>query len=112
MKNYQILILSFLIVYVHNTCLTDKDINAPSDCHSRELSPQEEKEKNKYCCYCHSVREGEESKECLSITGDEYNNIAKTIERIELFFGTTVKSLDCQSTILQIGFLSLLFLFL
>jgi len=111
MKIYQILICAILIFYVQNTCLTDSGINKASDCHSRELSP-DEKQSNKYCCYLYTSRNGVEGKECMTASIDDYNNIDSVISTIEGLFSVTVKSFDCKSAYLQIGLLSLLFFLL
>ena len=108
MKIYQILICAILIFYVQNTCQVDSGINKASDCHSRELSPDEQK-RNKYCCYLYYTHNGEEGKECVTASIDEYNNIDSTITTYQGFFSITVKSFDCKSAYLQIGLLSLLF---
>ena len=71
-----------------------------------------EKENNKYCCYCEYLQNGEDKKECNTASQEEYDTIDDTIKQYENIFDIKIKSFDCKSTYLQIGFLStLLFIF-
>ena len=109
MKIFQIILITTLVICIHNTCMKLKDVASKTECFSRELSDAEKASEGKYCCYFLYLDGSHEDDSCLPFSQKQIDNIEDTIKAYETLMEVTVKSLDCKSSYLQIGLLGLLF---
>ena len=111
MKFYTVFILVLLIAYINSDC--DDENFTPSgkkDCKDK-LSEVEKNGGNSYCCYL-ETKSGD--KVCWALTKDEYNDIDNYIKEAEKDSegNLKIKSLDCNSLFLKLGFMNILFFLL
>lgn len=109
-KIYQLFILLVsLYIYSSNDC-EQEDVSKKSVCHDKTV-----KDSGKYCCFIKAKANGKTSSACVSLTKEEKENIKKTIEEWEKaadVSGAKIKSLDCKSSFIELGLISLIFLLL
>ena len=109
MKNYQIIILLILIIYIFSSEDNCYKVNPSkkSECHN--LYTEEDRNNGYFCCYVKSKGNGITATGCISLSKKEKDNIKDTIKEMESG-GGEVKSLDCEASYLSIGLFSLIFL--
>ena len=111
MKIYSIFILVLLITFIHtddddsNYCGSESSPSSAKDCQNHKVPTS-----MKYCCFVSGKdKNGKESKHCIPLSEDSYNNIKKYIEDAEkLSDGGKIKKLDCNSNYLKLSLISLL----
>ena len=108
MKFYTAFILLLLIAYINSDC--EDESYTPSkkkDCKDKLTDADKNKGKS-YCCFV-EVKDG--AKGCWALTKDQYNDIdgfIKDEESDEL----KIKTLYCNSLLLKLGFMNILFFLL
>ena len=118
MKIYPFLILVSLILYIQNQCEKENEINAKKDdCLKRQLSEDEKKKGEKYCCYAQLKTEGLTFGICGGVTEEEYKDRDKHKKELEEEFDGTIESFECntkssdsKSLYLKLGAIALIFL--
>ena len=106
MKFYTVFILVLLIAYINSDC-DDVTPSGKKDCKDK-LSDADKNKGYSYCCYLESEK-GE--KGCWALTKDDYNDIDNYIKKNE-GDELKVKTLNCNSLFLKLGFMNILFFLL
>ena len=109
MKFYSIFILLLLIAFINSDC--DDDDYSPSkkkDCKDR-LTDSEKNQGYSHCCFI-EIKGG--AKGCWALSKSEYDNIEDYIKASEEDEDFEIKTLDCISLFLKLGFMNILFLLL
>ena len=108
MKFYTVFILVLLIAYINSDC---EDINPSGKKDCKDKLSESEKTNYSYCCYL-ETESGD--KVCWALTKDEYNDIDNYIKEAEKDSegNLKIKSLDCNSLFLKLGFMNILFFLL
>ena len=119
MKAIIILFISLcLFSFINLTCEPDEENNKirdSDDCKDRAFS-SEEIEDNKYkCCYMRTkvnlnTRKGK-LYQCIGLTKNEYDVVKDLIKKYEAETGVDDVKIDCNSSYIKFGLLSLLLLF-
>ena len=108
MKFYTAFILLLLIAYINSDC--EDESYTPSkkkDCKDK-LTDADKNKGNSYCCFL-EVKDG--PKVCWALTKDQYNDIDGFIKNEETD-GLKIKTLYCNSLLLKLGFMNILFFLL
>lgn len=104
MKFYHIILVLLLIAYINTEdgCKSIKNPSKKSDCNGKLSST----EQNKYshCCYV----DNDEGKACVALKKDEFDSLEQNIKEAK-DKGEKVGTIECNSSYLKIGLLSLLF---
>ena len=111
MKFYELLIFISLIINFCNStteCGLDDEATGPSDCKNRDI----EGTGAKYCCYFEGTDAGNTVKACFPVSESAYKDIKGYIKKFEEQNDEKIQKLDCNSFYLQLGIMSLIFLFL
>ena len=110
MKIFQIILITTLVICIHNTCLkTEEPATSNTECHNRPLSDGEKAGGAAYCCYFDYLDGNHEDKSCIPFNQNQYDNMEDTIKAFENLMEVKILSIDCKSSYLQIGLLGLLF---
>ncbi len=105
MKFYHIILILLLIVYINteDDCDDIKNPSSKKDCNGK-LSSNDKEKKYTHCCFL----ENDGQKACLSFTQKEFDDIEKNMKEAK-DKGEKVGSIECNSSYIKIGLLSLLF---
>ena len=101
-----ILLVSLLINQCSAANCPEANPSKKSTCHDKTVANS-----GSYCCYYKAKANGETGSICLELTKDQKENIKDYIDQVEKS-GVSVKSLDCKSSFIEFGLLSLIFLLL
>ena len=105
-KIYQTIILLISLLFIHSE--TDNcyqlDPSKKSTCHDKTV-----KDSGNYCCYLKQKFDGNTITSCVELSKEEKENIKEAIKAAEKN-DIKIKTLDCKSSFLEFGLLSLIFL--
>ena len=101
-----ILLVSLLINQCSAATCLELNPSKKSTCHDKTVANS-----GKYCCYYKAKANGVTGTTCFELTKDQKENIKDYIDQVEKA-GVSVKSLDCKSSFIEFGLLSLIFLLL
>ena len=112
MKIYPCVILVSLILYIQNTCESEKVTvkEKKEDCIKRELSEKEKKKGAKHCCFSKYKVKDVTFEVCGAFSENEYKNLFRYIKEAEMNDDVDIKTIDCKSSYLKLGTLALIFL--
>ena len=103
---YQITILLVSILYIYSDDCISVNPSGKSDCHDKS-----DKSGSSFCCYYKIKVNGQTSTTCLPLTKEVKEKIKDYIKTAKNT-GVEVESLDCKSSFIGFGLLSLIFLLL
>jgi hypothetical protein len=101
-----ILLVSLINILCTPTTCIEANPSKKSTCHDKTVANSGE-----YCCYYKAKANGVTGTTCFELTKDQKENIKDYIDMVEKA-GVSVKSLDCKSSFIEFGLLSLIFLLL
>ncbi len=116
-KAFFLLLISFLICqYDGKACFyidltggsTTATATGVDDCNARDKGKDEDGNEYYRCCYLESG----ETKMCVPLTKDQYDEIDDAIDKYEGQSGSEDVSIDCGGNYLMISLISLVLLFL
>lgn len=110
---YVLLVLTLIAQCLSTKCLDPTKPSKAEDCNNRELDSGEYYR----CCFIEAEMKGVESKTCLPLSKEEYDDIGDYIDKSEKAakdMGVDVEdySIDCGSNYIVISILSLILLFI
>ena len=100
-----ILLVSLLINQCSAAC-PEVNPSKKSTCHDKTVANS-----GSYCCYYKAKANGETATMCIELLKEQKEKIDDYIGQVEKA-GVSVKSLDCKSSFIEFGLLSLIFLLL
>lgn len=106
-KIYQTIIFLVSLLFIHSTSensCTQLNPSNKSTCHDKTVANSDI-----YCCYLKQKFLGETVTTCIELSKEEKENIKEAIKEAEKG-GADIKSLDCKSSFIEFGLLSLMLL--
>ena len=101
-----ILLVSLLINQCSAATCHEVNPSKKSTCHDKTVANS-----GSYCCYYKAKANGETATMCIELLKEQKEKIDDYIGQVETA-GVSVKSLDCKSSFIEFGLLSLIFLLL
>ena len=101
-----ILLVSLLINQCSAATCHEVNPSKKSTCHDKTVANS-----GTYCCYYKAKANGETGTMCIELLKEQKEKIDDYIDKMEET-GVSVKSLDCKSSFIEFGLLSLIFLLL
>ena len=105
-KIYQTIIFLVTVLFIHSSDDNCYELNPSkkSTCHDKTVANSDY-----YCCYLKQKYLGETITSCTELSKEDKENIKEVIKEAEKN-DVDIKSLDCKSSIIEFGLLSLMLL--
>jgi hypothetical protein len=108
-KTFFLLLIAFLIMqYDGKDCMLGGATTGADDCNGRDKGKDPSGNEYYRCCYFESGQ----TKMCLPVTKDQYDDIDDAIDKYEDQPGYEEVSIDCGANYIMISLISLILLFL